>query len=260
MSIVPFIAAAPFVLVGGQLFRIARKSHALPDKLLAAFFLLLAVGVVPRITAVDRVTRGGQDWTTFVLSAVADLLIGSALVCLVAFTWKVFRPEQAWARRLTVGFAVAIAFAAVIGKSSIAAAGASQPASILFNFIVVAGLSWAFVECSIYRRQMRRRVSLGMADPVVANRFVLWSIWTGAIALQGVLQVALRVALYATGAGEVLAAGEDPGGPWLGLIVGIKSMLVVVAPSVVISVWLSFSPPKAYLSWLRGDQPEPASV
>lgn len=252
MSIVPFISAIPFLLIGLHLLRVARASGAVPDRLLSAFFLLCSAAIVPRMVALDLVTSGtGMTWTAFWLSTVGNLIIGTSILCLCAFTWKVFRPDAGWAKKLVIAFVVAYVFTFAARASSLENAQASSPVAILYNVLGAASLAWAFVECVIYYLSMRRRLALGLADPVVANRFLLWSLWTGAIAIQALVMVALRAAVGWSGAGEILNAGGDPGGPWLDLIRAGKALFGVVAPVVVVSVVLSFSPPAAYLRWLR---------
>jgi hypothetical protein len=259
-SVLPFVAALPFLLVGAHLARVARASGALPDRLLSAFFLLLALGVGPRMIAVDLATSGAAgSGGAFWLNIGASLAIGSAMVCLAAFAWKVFRPDSAWAKNLVLGLGAALLGALLAGASSQSASGGSSSAAIAFNFFAAVTLGWAFVECVNYYRRMRRRRALGMADPVVTNRFLLWSLWTGAITLQAILMVGLRVAFHPSGVGNHLdEVGLDASGAWFGAIQGVKAMRVVVAPTVVISVYLSFSPPAGYRRWLRTQQPTPA--
>ncbi len=255
MSFTPVLVAAPFLFVAAHLARIAYASRALPDRLLSACFLGLGLGAPLRLMALEITTRAGTSSAADRLNSGGDLFIGSAIVCLVAFSWQVFRRDAAWAKALVVAFAVALAGLTAAGMSEFGRAQSGSVATA-FNGLAAFGLLWAFVECLLYYRQMRRRQALGMADPVVANRFLLWSLWTGALGLQGSLQMLLRVALLIDGAGAVIHAGGDPGGPWLDLILALKLNLAVVAPTVVVSVWLSFSPPAAYRRWLEA-QPEP---
>ena len=240
----------PFALLGIQLLRIARSSGATPDRLLAGFFLGLAAGIPPRMMGVDLAVRSGVSWTGFWLSTVASVFIGIALVCLAAFAWKVFRPGEAWAKRLVIAFGAALCAALLASTRSLEASHAAGLPAITFNGLGAAALVWSFVECVRYYRMMRRRQALGMGDPVVANRFLLWSLWAGAIGLQATLMFALRIAILSSGASEQLTAGADPGSPWIALIHAAKGMLAIVAPVAVVSVWLSFSPPAAYRRWL----------
>ena len=256
----PLVAALPFLFIGIHLLRVARSSGALPDRLLSGFFLLLALGVVPRMMAVDLATSGAaKSWTAFWLNAGASLAIGSAMVCLAAFAWKVFRPDAPWAKKLFLALSTALLAGLVAGTSSLNASGGSSPAAIAFNVFGAVTLGWAFVECVLYYRRMRKRCALGMADPVVTNRFLLWSLWTGAITLQATLMVGLRVAFFWSGVGSQLdGVGLEVGGGWLAAIQSVKATLMVVAPTVVVSVYLSFSPPESYRRWLRTQQPMPA--
>jgi hypothetical protein len=257
MSIVSVVAALPFLLIGLHLLRVARASGAVPDRLLSAFFLLIAAGVVPRMTAVDMATSGaGVSEASMWLNAVAHLTIGSGLVCLVAFARKVFRPKAGWAKGLVVAVALGLLALAGVSLTSVEASTGSSPAAIAFNGIGAISLMWTFVECVSYYQQLRKRRALGMTDPVVANRFLLWSLWTGAISIQAAMMAVLRAGLWWSGAGEVIAEGGDPGGNWLAIIDSTKAMLIVVAPTAVISVYLSFSPPARYRSWLRSRQPQ----
>jgi len=258
MYIAPFVAAVPFAFLGLHLGGVARRSGALPDRLLAAFFLLLAAGVPPRMLAVDLATHVGRSWTGFWLSAAASLAIGSALACLAAFTWQVFRPGKRWAKRVFQMHAAAMFAAFAAGTTSLRAADGSGPIAIVFNGLAALALVWAFAECLLYYRRMRRQRVVGLAEPVLANRFLLWAVWTGALGFQGIVMMLLRIALWSSGDGEVLLRGEDPGGPWLALIAASKGLLAIVAPAIVVSVWLSFSPPAAYRRWLEKGSPRAA--
>jgi hypothetical protein len=86
-----------------------------------------------------------------------------------------------------------------------------------------AALLWLFFESASYARSMRRRLRLGLADPIVANRFVLWAIWTGALALIPLFVLGLRAALAVLGAGGATAVAAG---------------------------WLAFFPPASYQRWI----------
>lgn len=247
----PFAAALPFALLGLHLLRIARRSGATPDRLLTAFFLLLAAGIPPRMLGVRQSLIAGHDATSYGYDMAANALIGSAMVCLAAFTWQVFRSHEAWAKRLVGVFACALFAVFLAAGASVEASSGSGIRMIVFNGLNVSAIVWAHLECLLYYRTMRRRQRLGLADPVLANRFLLWSFWTGAIALQGLCMLLLRIGIWSSGAHEVLQVGGDPGGPWLVLIDCARGMLAIVGPTAVISVWLSFSPPAFYTRRLQ---------
>ena len=251
MYIIACIAALPFLLIGGRLLRVATRSGATPDKLLTAFFLLIGLAVPLRLIVVDLLTNAGRSDTTYWLTTAGNVVLGTALSCLAAFTWRVFRAQQPWGRWLFLGLSCGILVtalaAALVGESK----EASASILIVITAIGHSTLLWTFVECLLHYRRMRRRVSLGLADPVVANRFLLWSIWTGALVVQTGLQLGTRLALWVTGDDMVIASGQDPGESWLAVIAFVKGALIVVAPTVFVSVGLSFSPPGAYRRWLE---------
>ena len=249
MYVVPLAAAAPFALVGVHMLRVALRSGAAPDRLLAAVFCLLALGVPPRLIGVDLATTSGLS-AAFPWACAANWLIGGSIVCLAAFTWRTFRVGEWWATALTVilgasmaGVATAMTVAGRVGGGGALAVG--------LNALAMVALAWAFVECARYQAVMRRRLAMGLADPVVANRFLLWALWTGALAAEGFGMLALRFGLFVTGAGEILAAGGDPGAFWTTWIFLLKASMAIVGPLIVVCVWLSFSPPAAYRRWLE---------
>ncbi len=258
MLVAPIVAPIPFLLIGIHLVRVALRSRALPDRLLAGFFLLLAAGIPPRLISLQLTTTDGVSTESLAWQTAGSWLLGSALVLLVAFTWKVFRAERSWARWLTFSYGLVFLGVLVISTMSIEATERAQPLAVAFGTTGILSIGWAFVECALYYRRMRRRCQLGLASPVVANRFLLWCLWTGALTFQGAMQVGLRFALWITGAGAIIGAGGDPGGLWLGWIAAARAILAILGPLVAVSVWLSFSPPAAYERWIEGGESAPA--
>jgi hypothetical protein len=81
---------------------------------------------------------------------------------------------------------------------------------------------------------MRRRVRLGLADPAVCDRFLLWGLMALFVTV-GVLLNSVALALRI----EVL------GSPWILLAsssTGLAQAVLLV---------LAFAPPSAYLAWVR---------
>jgi hypothetical protein len=97
-----------------------------------------------------------------------------------------------------------------------------------------------------YARLMRRRVGLALADPLVANRFVLWSVWTGALSFAGLVLFAVRSRAF-----WLQLNGIDPriampaAVPLTAIVAGLAAVSAGVA------VWLAFFPPESYRRWLR---------
>lgn len=94
--------------------------------------------------------------------------------------------------------------------------------------------AWATAESLLYRAQLVRRARLGLGDPVVANRLLLWATTEAGAALISVLYATLRL------------VGLDDDGHG---VTSIASLLVLLCAG---SSWLAFFPPAAYRSWVEG--------
>jgi predicted membrane chloride channel (bestrophin family) len=102
---------------------------------------------------------------------------------------------------------------------------------------------WVFAESFFYYRRMHRRLSLGLADAVTTNRFLLFAIWTGgvvAITLLGLIGTALAQ-LGGTGFREQELFSNAT----------ILTLTRIVTLPVAVSIWLSFFPPTRYCRWLE---------
>jgi hypothetical protein len=99
------------------------------------------------------------------------------VVCMLDFVHRVFRPDVGWARVLkyTMG---AVLWGGWLADASTGGLTASRPGGFYWIAFAVIGTYplWTAVEAFKYWGQMRKRASLGLADPLVANRFLLWTI------------------------------------------------------------------------------------
>jgi hypothetical protein len=171
-----------------------------------------------------------------------------SLVALSLFTWQVFGAESRWRQALVAGLAVTalICTGLFIRASWLRlTANASVPLygqlGMTPHYILTFG--WMSVESLRYYARMRRRQALGLADPVVANRFLVWGAGEG---MATFVVVALLVVTVVQGG--MLAS--DP----------IVSACVTLAGLVNALVWwLTFIPPKAYLRWVQGSAAQGAT-
>jgi len=169
-------------------------------------------------------------------SSFVAVFIGAAAQYL--FVWYVFRRQARWARPLVYAAIalLATAYAADIldnGLVNRRDGSAWFWGGMVLRLFVMA---WSSVESLLYWSRMRRRLRLGLADPVVTNRFLLWGVGSAAAFLGSALGL---VALALTG----ISSSRIPS---LNLIVSMHGLVAVI------TMWLAFQPPARYVRWLEG--------
>jgi hypothetical protein len=225
------------VLMAGlslRLFRLALRTRRLPEALVGSYFLLAPFAISLAIR-VDRFAPEHAAWAR----AGANALFTLGGVALLLFAWLVFRRDSAWARLLAFGgsFALLAVWAAGFPLGSYAAGS-----SFFLLLPAYASYLWVFLESLHYYVLLRRRRRIGLADPVVTNRFLLFAIWTG-----GVVAITL---LGLIGALVQLAHGSFRDGGGLGDPVLLAVTRLLSLP-IAVSIWLTFLAPQRYHAWLR---------
>lgn len=229
MSIVPLIGFGAFVLaslvVGTRLLLVGLRTHELPELAIGTAFL----------------TGGGVGYLLVVMALVLHVFpapfdelalhVGVFLIYLgtgaTAFgVWRIFRPGESWAGALCC--AIAGVLAAAFALRLISPAGARAMSAWHFWPSTLAGTAsylWSGTEALRYHEQLRRRVKLGLADPAIARRFLLWG--CGCVAALGIH------------ASSMVNRFIDPGtiGP---AMLALQSVLGLVAA---VALWLAFFPP-----------------
>lgn len=205
--------------VGVRLLWLARRTRELPELAIGASFLL-AGGLGGTLT----VLAGERSVALF---AVGSLLVDLGVACLAVFTWRVFRPDAAWGAAL---FAACLAGFAIGFLGKLVTGGFGTPTTSLWDWITLlsrmAMYGWGACESLIHHLAGRRRLRLGLADPLVVNRFLLW-----AIGLFAVFAIWAQLAV-------VMVVGVDPRVTFLG-----TALLGFVCAG---ALWLAFFPPSSY--------------
>lgn len=227
-------------VLGARLLRLSRRTGAQPERWLGLAFLLAGASAWLLPLAASQDLRLGLDLARGFAFLAQGGMTG-ALVCLVFFTWRVFRGDSTAGRRVALALVVAnlaTGGAVLLGGSPVPIGGVGL-AVILTRSV---SLLWLFLESAGHALRMRRRVRLGLGDPVVANRFLLWSIWTGALACIPLFVLSLR----ALG----VLVEPVPGEP---LPVSLRWILLVLAAgggAALGAGWLAFFPPASYQRWI----------
>jgi len=224
--------AASFV-VGLRLLLLAARTRELPEFAIGLALVLMG-GVGYPLTAAARVAPSLSDRVRVLLFALSLLLSWIGTVLLAFFNLRVFRPKEAWARHLMVAVALLLlaSFALESFSPGLRVATLRNEGFGLRVFMgsIAIPLAWGTYESLRYWELLRKRVRLGLADPVVADRMRLWGI---GILCACVINVATTVAAL---------FGIDFAVTTIGAFVIAPLGLVAAG-----SMWLAFIPPAAYL-------------
>jgi hypothetical protein len=223
-----------YLIVGARLARLASRTGETPERLLAAMFLVTGLSYVvyeiPAFFSLEAL------WTP--LNFAGRVIYLPAPVLLAVFTRQLFRREDPWAAWLVVGIGALL----VAGVAGSALGGDWEGYSISNGWFWLEWVGytipfgWAGAEAFGQYRQARRRLPLGLCEPLVCNRFLLWSLFA-------MLQVSICLSILAQYADyeqqNLFSATWD-------MLIGALEILSLAA------IWLVFFPPAAYRRWVEG--------
>jgi len=217
------------LLVGSRLLWRARYSRELPELCIGLAFLLAGcLGYVLNFLSFQLAGALGPWAVPLAALGQANLDLGTAALWI--FTWRVFRAGQRWARTL-VAVSLATTLLSYVGLGL--ATGFSARTYAVGWFWLGFGVRWlsflwTSAESLLYHRLMKRRLALGLAEPLVTNRLLLWGLASAAIALS-----------FAVNLVNLLVGGE-PFGPVPTLFMSGLGLTTAVL------IWLAFFPPARY--------------
>ncbi len=228
------IAGCVFLLAGVRLLLRAARVGGVPERLLSASFLLWGLGYalydLPYALADDEALRV----RFFLASRVA---IDAGGIAFALFTQRVFRARERWSTWLVAGIAACLT-AGVVGSVWVGDWEGVRPLSNPWywpeRLANTAPALWMAVEGFLHYAKTRPRRRLGLCDPLVCNRFLLWGI-------SGALWVILELVILPQEVGYE-ATRE------FSAVLGMLSGSLEVAP--VALLWLTFFPPAFYRSWI----------
>jgi hypothetical protein len=227
-------------LVGLRVLLLARRTRGVPELLMGTGMVSIAALGYPATLLAGFGGPSGE--VSLPLYGLGSLLTQFGVALIYAFTWQVFRPAAGWAKGMVAAGSAVMLWSLVATLLAIARAEPSTPSYLASREWLgvgmvgyTAGFLWTAIEGLVHHRSALRRVAFGLADPVVANRFLLWGVF----------------GLMATGINFASALGN-----WMGIDPS-RSPVVLVPMGVLgalasIAMSLAFFPPARYLGWVRG--------
>lgn len=217
------------VVVGVRLLALWRRTRSLPELALGTGFVVgVLFGFLPEnlVLSTDLLPPAAERS----LLAAAQIAIRITALALLVFTWRVFRPTEIWSAALVAVLSVTL-FVTWFAFPLTLAAAETRVERIWCEIYTTSRtlcLLWGALESGLYWLRGRRRVRLRLADPLLVNRFLLWSIaLAGTSGLMFSSTLAIWLGRSATEASWVLG----------------ESLVGLVAA---VSVGLAFFPPTAY--------------
>lgn len=244
MRLVALLGTAAFVgvgaLVGARVLRMAWRTRQLPETCIGgSLFLFAAVGQPLVVTSRALGAAFGYEARAAAV-ALALAAIVASIVGLCVFTRLVFRPDSRLAATGVVALGLLAASSGVVVVISIPEVPGSVTAGMrlgisALSLVFCAGMAWTAAEALRYHARLRRRLAIGLADPVVVNRFLLWGSGCAIACLSSLGMIAC------------VSAGMD-------VAVHPATLLMTAASGLVIAVcwYLTFLPPARYQRWLAG--------
>ena len=169
------------IMVGVRLLRLSRRTHQVPERSLG-LALALTAGLGYGLLMVGTIWRRTAGWdqapdVTLWIIGLGWVFHNLGVSFMLDFVRRVFRPGEAWAGVLQIGLNLAL-WGSWLLDAFHGGIGAAEPGTYYWICFSVIGTYplWTAVESFHYWGMMRKRVKLGLADPLVANRFLLWSI------------------------------------------------------------------------------------
>lgn len=221
--------------VGVRLLLLSRRTQEQPEFYLGLGFCCLVLGLpILGLSGLGRLAAG--DLNLFGI-ALGMALLWLGITTQSAFTWKAFRPEAAWGEAIVLGIGAAEAVIVGGALDALGAAASETPSfeaartwMFWLRIPLLVAYGWSALESLHQHVLARRRGRLGIGDPVVTNRLLVW----GMAAVVGFVSVVASSAMHLRGQGPL----ADP---------LAAATLAVTGFAGAVLLYLAFLPPLWYL-------------
>lgn len=243
MGVILFMVCSAFV--GGRLLRLYAQLRQLPELFLGVGYILagllgwggLLIGAITTPPG-QHLPEGYQAWS---------VVVGNAgTVFFYLFAWYVFRRNSVIAMS-AVALVTLVFLVSVVRDTLLLGVTFGPPPGTLTTFAGALGRAavfpWLAAEAFISYAAFRRRARIGLGNPIVANRLLLW----GISAMSSFVLSTTAILLYVTAPDSVAATvrQNEAGG-----LYGLCAFVSAVAN------WLAFFPPQRYTRWVTAGSEE----
>jgi hypothetical protein len=233
------LAAVFYIVAGARLIRLSQRTGEAPERLLGLYFTASGIAYVGWTAPIILNLGPLAEATDF---AAWTIYSAGVIPCLV-FIRRVFRPNDAWA-----GGLVFVCTAALVLAAAVLTARGDRYPSLDEPFFWVQWIGyttptvWLTVEALLAYGIAAKRARVGLSEPLVANRYLLLGIFGVFQVLACLSDIPMAAELAAD---HAASAGTDA-------VLGAMELAAIA------SLWLTFFPPSAYLTWVTGSTPAPA--
>lgn len=252
----PVLVFALLVAPATRLLALGLRTRRAPEIWGGLFFTGLALGIPLRV--LGHSLAASQPEQAALCNTLGHICFAGGAAAMAVFTWRVFRRDRPWARALCAGVVLAIVGTTIAVVVSDRVNDERSVAMLATNAARLLPMTWAFAESLRYWRTMRRREALGLADPVVVDRFRLWAIWTAALSVLPAMTLSLRLL------GQIpwiaaLAMEQDLAQSPIVLVL-VRAVFLASLPIGALALSFSFLPPERYVRWVRARSADRSAV
>lgn len=250
-GLVTFGLMALSFVIGVRLVRLGRRASG-PELWLGLYFLIYGCFATSASITVylgwSAPEVAFSDATTRMLNATFYALSTIGMTCLLHFTQRTFRPGSRGARAFVWADAAILAGAAIgVGVTEGFQVRVLNGAFYWIHFFArLAPFVWVAVESFRYGARLQRRVAIGLADPLLADRFRLWGLWSTVLALTSLSDPFARF-WYWKLSGSTTQWVSEIGRPIIDVLIPLTCGFGIAA---VMLLFLTFFPTPAYRRWV----------
>jgi hypothetical protein len=244
-GIAQFASIGSAFWLGGRLLNRAGRAGGGVPELLLGLHLWFAIGLGSLCLSIASTSAylpgriSPALFGAFTIGGNIATLFG--LMAALWFNYRVFHDGQR-VGRIVAGFVSALmwlGFALYLYNGGMQMGDLYGPASWPYVATMVLADVWLVRDALGFRAQLRRRLALGLADPIVVDRLLLWS--GASIARIGLVLIAPATSVLVGGTTELRLS-------LVPALLAVSASLIFLAT---VSLWLMLAPTEAYRRWVE---------